>query len=154
MDEMCETYAQEIEVISVQSIKENTYKNSLFGDLYFFSIHHITNKPNRDVFKNVSSKITTDEGMTAWYEHDAIHYLSQQPFNENGEKCVKFIEKNLWRGWLPHGEEFNAWVPVECEYSHITQELITETARLIQQYQENWKYDPTYDWSKRYSPTT
>ena len=154
MEQVCKKYAQEIEVISVQSIKENTYKNRLFGDLYFFSIHHITNKPNRDVFKNVSSKITTDEGMTAWYEHDAIHYLSQQPFNENGEKCVKFIEKNLWRGWLPHGEEFNAWVPVECEYSYITQELITETARLIQQYQENWKYDPTYDWTKRYSPTT
>jgi hypothetical protein len=154
---MRKKYAQEIEVISVQSLKENTYENHLFGDLYFFSIHHIPVKPSRYTLaaqlENSSYKITTDEGMTAWYEHDAIHYLSQQPFNENGEKCVKYLEQKLWRGWLPHGEEYNTWGPVECDYSHISQELITETAGLIQKYQESWKYDPTYDWTKRYVPT-
>ena len=67
----------------------------------------------------------------AQLEHDALHYLSQQPFTKEGEECVAYLEKTFNRGWLPLGEKYNTFKPKECECSHITQELITETAEKI-----------------------
>lgn len=144
--------------LSVETLRDNTYENYMFGDLYFFALHHIPAKPNMDTLaaqlEKSLSKVTTDEGMQAWYEHDAIHYLSQQTFSADGERCVKFIEKKFWRGWSPHGEEYNSWVPVECDCSYITQELITETASLIKEHHEMYKtFDYTYNWKLRYIRT-
>lgn len=67
----------------------------------------------------------------AQLEHDALHYISQQPFTKEGEEYVAYLEKTFNRGWLPFGEKYNTFTPRECECSHITQELITETAEKI-----------------------
>jgi len=107
--------------------------NYVFGDdLKFFVKHHLPSLPNRDkiaehLTKN-SDLVTVDEAISAWVEHDALHYLSQQPFNQKGEECVAYLEKTFNRGWLPFGEKYNTFTPRECECSHITQELITQTA--------------------------
>ena len=79
---------------------------------------------------NLSLK--SEEIFMAQLEHDALHYLSQQPFNKQGEECVAYLEKTFNRGWLPFGEKYNTSIPRECECSHITQELITETAENIE----------------------
>jgi hypothetical protein len=107
--------------------------NYVFGDdLKFFVKHHLPSLPNRDKIatqlERTETSITTDEAIRAWVEHDALHYLSQQPFNQKGEECVAYLEKIFNRGWLPFGEKYNTFTPRECECSHITQELITQTA--------------------------
>ena len=107
--------------------------NYVFGDdLKFFVKHHLPSLPNRDEIaaqlERTETSITTDEAIRAWVEHDALHYLSQQPFNQKGEECVAYLEKTFNRGWLPFGEKYNPFTPRECECSHITQELITQTA--------------------------
>ena len=78
---------------------------------------------------NLSPK--SEEIFMAQLEHDALHYLSQQPFTKEGEEYVAYLEKTFNRGWLPFGEKYNTFKPKECECSHITQELITETAEKI-----------------------
>lgn len=116
--------------------------NYVFGDdLQFFVDHHMPYIPNRDIIasiaaqiKNDSVAITTDKTFRAWYEHDALHYLAQQPFTKEGEECVVYLEKKFNRGWLPWGEKYNPSIPRECECSHITQELITETAEDIRSF--------------------
>jgi hypothetical protein len=107
--------------------------NYVFGDdLKFFVKHHLPSLPNRDKIaaqlERTETSITTDEAIRAWVEHDALHYLSQQPFNQKGEECVAYLEKTFNRGWLPFGEKYNTFTPRECECSHITQDLITQTA--------------------------
>ena len=121
--------------LSVQSLRDNSYENYVFDDLQFFVNYHIpyTITPDAVVreIERYPKDITTDEAITAWCEHDAIHYLSQQAFSKDGERCVKYLEQLFHRGWLPYGEDHNPWKPVECKYSHINQELITETAEVI-----------------------
>jgi len=107
--------------------------NYVFGDdLKFFVKHHLPSLPNRDKIaaqlERTETSITTDEAIRAWCEHDALHYISQQPFNKQGEECVAYLEKTFNRGWLPFGKKYNKFTPRECECSHITQELITQTA--------------------------
>ena len=107
--------------------------NYVFGDdLKFFVKHHLPSLPNRDKIAEHLTKnnalVTVDEAIRAWVEHDALHYLSQQPFNKQGEECVAYLEKTFNRGWFPFGEKYNTFIPRECECSHITQDLITQTA--------------------------
>lgn len=107
--------------------------NYVFGDdLKFFVKHHLPSLPNRDKIAEHLTKnndlVTVDEAIRAWVEHDALHYLSEQPFNKQGEECVAYLEKTFNRGWLPFGEKYNIFTPRECECSHITQDLITATA--------------------------
>ena len=108
-------------------------------DLQYF-VDTLPSKPNRDTIasqlENTLTSITTDEAMNAWCEHDALHYLSGQPFTVEGERCVAKLEKVFNRGWLTYGWKYNMYNPKECEYSHITQELIVETAELIRGYCE------------------
>ena len=107
------------------------------NDLQYF-VDTLPSKQNRDSIasqlENTLTSITTDEAINAWCEHDALHYLSQQPFTVEGEKCVAYLEKVFHCGWLPFGEQYNKHTPKDCEYSHITQELIVETAELIRGY--------------------
>jgi hypothetical protein len=120
--------------------------NYVFGDdLKFFVKHHLPSLPNPDkiaeeikhneIFQDVldydESPFTVDTAIRTWCEHDALHFISQQPFNQEGEECVAYLEKTFNRGWLPFGEKYNTFKPKECECSHITQELITETAEKI-----------------------
>ena len=109
--------------------------NYVFGDDLKFFVKHLPSLPNRDEIaaqlERTETSITTDEAINAWVEHDALHYISQQPFNQEGEECVAYLEKTFNRGWLPFGEKYNPSIPRECECSHITQELITETAEKI-----------------------
>ena len=102
--------------------------NYVFGDDLKFFVKHLPSLPNPD---EIAEDLTVDETVNAWVEHDALHYLSQQPFNQEGEECVAYLEKTFNRGWLPFGERYNTSTPKECECSHITQELITQTAEDI-----------------------
>jgi hypothetical protein len=106
-------------------------------DIQYF-IDTLPEKPNRNIIEtqlenNLDSlnSITTDEAIILWSEHDALHYLSGQPFSEEGEQCVAKLEKVFNRGWLSFGWKYNTYTPKDCEYRHITQELIEETAELI-----------------------
>jgi hypothetical protein len=109
--------------------------NYVFGDDLKFFVKFLPSLPNRDEIAEHLTKnnalVTVDEAVSAWVEHDALHYLSQQPFNQEGEECVAYLEKTFNRGWLPFGEKYNTSIPRECECSHITQELITQTAEQI-----------------------
>ena len=108
--------------------------NYVFGDLQFF-VHNLPHLSTRDEIaaqlERTETSITTDEAISAWVEHDALHYLSQQAFDKKGEEYVAYLEKTFNRGWLPFGEKYNPSIPRECECSHITQELITQTAEDI-----------------------
>ena len=110
--------------------------NYVFGDDLKFFVKHLPSLPNRDEIAehltNNNALVTVDEAVGAWCEHDALHYISQQPFNKKGEECVAYLEKTFNRGWLPLGEKYNTSIPRECECSHITQELITEIAEDIE----------------------
>lgn len=109
--------------------------NYVFGDDLKFFVKHLPRPTDREKFaikiENEKIALTTDEAVKAALEHDALHYLSQQPFTKEGEECVTYLEKTFNRGWLPLGEKYNTFKPKECECSHITQELITETAEKI-----------------------
>ena len=109
--------------------------NYVFGDDLKFFVKFLPSLPNRDKIaaqlERTETSITTDEAINAWCEHDALHYLSQQPFTKEGEEYVAYLEKTFNRGWLPFGEKYNPSIPRECECSHITQELITQTAEKI-----------------------
>ena len=119
--------------------------NYVFGDDLKFFVKFLPSLPNRDeiaeqikhneIFQDVldyeESPFTVDTVIKTWCEHDALHYLSQQSFDKEGEECVAYLEKTFNRGWLPFGERYNTSTPRECECSHITQELITQTAEQI-----------------------
>ena len=109
--------------------------NYVFGDDLKFYVKHLPFLPTRDEIAERLTKnnalITVDEAVSAWCEHDALHYLSQQSFDKEGEECVAYLEKTFNRGWLPFGERYNTSTPKECECSHITQELITQIAEKI-----------------------
>ena len=105
-------------------------------DLQYF-VDTLPSKPNRDTIasqiENSSTSITTDQALNAWYEHDALHYLSEKPFTDEGEEFVAYLEKTFNRGWLPFGEKYNTHYQRKCLFPHITQELITETAEQIRE---------------------
>jgi hypothetical protein len=119
--------------------------NYVFGDDLKFFVKFLPSLPNPDkiaeqikhneIFQDVldyeESPFTVDTVIKTWCEHDALHYLSQQSFDKEGEECVAYLEKTFNRGWLPFGERYNTSTPRECECSHITQELITQTAEQI-----------------------
>ena len=109
--------------------------NYVFGDDLKFFVKHLPSLTDREEFaiqiENEKTAITTDKAVRASLEHDALHYLSQQPFTKEGEEYVAYLEKTFNRGWLPLGKKYNTFKPKECECSHITQELITETAEKI-----------------------
>jgi len=109
--------------------------NYVFGDDLKFFVKHIPRLTDREEFaiqiENEKTAITTDEAVKASCEHDALHYLSQQSFNKEGEEYVAYLEKTFNCGWLPLGEKYNTFTPRECECSHITQELVTQTAEDI-----------------------
>jgi hypothetical protein len=112
-----------------------TEMNYVFGDDLKFFVKFLPRLTNREEFaiqiENENTGITTDEAVKASLEHDALHYLSQQPFTKEGEEYVAYLEKTFNCGWLPLGEKYNTFKPKECECSHITQELITQTAEKI-----------------------
>jgi hypothetical protein len=112
-----------------------TEMNYVFGDDLKFFVKFLPRLTNREEFaiqiENENTGITTDEAVKASLEHDALHYISQQPFTKEGEEYVAYLEKTFNCGWLPLGEKYNTFKPKECVCSHITQELITETAEKI-----------------------
>lgn len=111
------------------------------NDIQFFVDFEIPYKISRDkvesVIKESSTLITIDEAMNAWYEHDALHYLFNQPFDINGETNVAYLEKTFKRGWLPFGKQYNTYKPTPFMFPVITQELITETAEQIKNFCDN-----------------
>ena len=80
----------------------------------------------------------TEKAIRAYAEHDALHYLFQQPFTEEGEQHVAYLEKTFNRGWLPFGEKYNVFTPKECDCGRITAELIDETAEIIYEFYDDY----------------
>lgn len=70
----------------------------------------------------------TEVALRAYAQHDALHYLFNQPFTSEGEECVAYLELLFNRGWLPFGEKYNRNFPRECECGTITVEQIDEIA--------------------------
>lgn len=111
--------------LSVETLRDNSFENYVFDDLQFFATWHVPHKPNKLYLK--------EEELQRWCEHDALHYLGQQPFSVDGELGVNYLEIKFYRGYFPISsfQEMFFRSMKECEYSHITQELIDETANLI-----------------------
>ncbi len=105
-------------------------------DIQYFvdTLPHITSRDSIAAqIENDDASFTMDNIINAWCEHDALHYLSGQPFTEQGEKCVAYLEQVFQRGWLPFGDKYNAHYKEPCECDEITPELIDETAQMIRE---------------------
>jgi hypothetical protein len=76
----------------------------------------------------------TEVALRAHAEHDALHYLFQQPFTKEGEEHVAYLEQKFHCGWLPLGEKYNPNSPVPCDCGIITSELIDETVKIIYEF--------------------
>lgn len=70
----------------------------------------------------------TEVALRAHAQHDALHYLFNQPFNLEGEEYVAYLERKFQRGWLPLGKRYNPFYEKECECGTITVEQIDEIA--------------------------
>lgn len=70
----------------------------------------------------------TEVALRAYAQHDAIHYLFNQPFTLEGEECVAYLELMFNRGWFSFGEEYSSVFPRECECGIITVEQIDDIA--------------------------
>ena len=104
-------------------------------DLQYF-VDRLPGKPNRDTIasqiENSSTPITTDQALNAWYEHDALHYLSEKPFTDEGEEFVAYLEKRFNRGWLPFGEKYNTYYQKLIYYFLIViYHLLSEVVMLL-----------------------
>lgn len=103
-------------------------------DIQYFTttLPHITSRDHIAVqIENAQTGFTVDDIIRAWCEHDSLHYLSGQPFTENGEECVSYLERYFLKGWFPLGKEYNVYSPSPCSTDKITVELINETAQII-----------------------
>lgn len=132
--------------LTIQALLNNHYENYFFKDLKTFTAN-FTTKLNLQYTKNLIIEgyypFKLEELKRAWCEHDAIHYLSQNLFTDEGELSVQFLEWKFNRGGLPFRMKYiHHFYPNEdfelkfrkCDHSHITTELIDETANLIQMY--------------------
>lgn len=105
-------------------------------DLQYFvsTLPHITSRDSIAAqIEHYGISFTTDDAIRAWCEHDALHYLGEQPFTKEGEEHVAYLEQVFQRGWLPLGSKYNAYNPEPCECDTITPELIDETAQMLKE---------------------
>jgi hypothetical protein len=108
-----------------------------FVDLQYFvdTLPHITSRDSIAAqIENDGVGFTTDDVIRAWCEHDALHYLGNQPFTIQGEKRVAYLEQKFNKGWLQFGDKYNAHYKEPCECDRITPELIDETAQMIREF--------------------
>ena len=81
----------------------------------------------------------TEKVLKALAEHDSLHYLSGQPFTQEGEQCVIYLEKKFQKGFSPIAENYTTLLPqIPCEYDTITSELIDETASIIYEFFDDY----------------
>ena len=80
----------------------------------------------------------TEVALRAHAEHDALHYLFQQPFTKEGEEHVAYLEQKFHCGWLPLGEKYNTNSPIPCDCNGITLKLIDETSEIIYQHYNDY----------------
>ena len=69
-----------------------------------------------------NKEIPFDTYVNRWCEHDALHFISGNTFDYEGECKVAFLEKVLNRGWIGYNDYINTAEP--CDYDYITPELI------------------------------
>jgi hypothetical protein len=107
-------------------------------DLQHFIEFEMPTIPNRYIItrqiEHHSEGITADEAIQIWCEHDAMHYLAQKPFTHEGEEYIAYLERRFNCGFYPRGEHRNLFYPRKFYCSHITRDLIMETAELIKEY--------------------
>ena len=53
----------------------------------------------------------TEKVLKALAEHDSLHYLSGQPFTQEGEQCVIYLEKKFQKGFSPIAENYATLLP-------------------------------------------
>jgi len=81
----------------------------------------------------------TEKVLKALAEHDSLHYLSGQPFTQEGEQCVIYLEKKFQKGFSPIAENYTTLLPqIPCECDTITSELIDETASIIYKFFDDY----------------
>lgn len=72
---------------------------------------------DKDVTWAPHKDFTYQEYLSAWSEHDAVHYLLNYPFTVEGERRVAHVEDHCQTGWAPYGDRFNG---------HIKNKIISE----------------------------
>lgn len=70
----------------------------------------------------------TEVALRAYAQHDALHYLFNQPFTEEGEKKVAWAEYKFNRGWYAVDEKYNQFFRKEFDCSSVTHKMIDEIA--------------------------
>ena len=89
--------------------------------------------PNKETYDlSARDKLITEQNFyDRWSEHDALHFISGNPFTDDGEKRVAYLEQMLKCGWF----EYNSFrkVAVPCDYDYITDELLDIIALQIKE---------------------
>lgn len=78
--------------------------------------------------QNYKFPYKTEVALRAYAEHDALHYLFNQPFTKEGEKKIAWAEYKFNRGWFAVDEKYNQFFREEFDCSHITHKMIDEVA--------------------------
>ena len=73
----------------------------------------------------------TEVALRAYAQHDAIHYLYNLPFTQEGEQKVAWVEYKFNRGWYVVDEKYNTFFRQEFDCRHITHKMIDEVAQMI-----------------------
>lgn len=81
------------------------------------TIKKINEKYNHDIYG-----ISSNQAFHNWCEHDALHFISGNPFTDEGERNVAFIEKKFNCGWV----KYNGYIKyaTECETDYINADVI------------------------------
>lgn len=86
--------------------------------------------------ENHNLSYSLEVGLRAWAQHDALHYLSNQPFTVEGEEKVAWMEYKFKRGWYVVNEKYNRFYREEFDCRHITHKMIDEVAlKLYESYE-------------------
>jgi len=84
--------------------------------------------------ENICSRISVNDAILSWCEHDAIHYLIGAWFDTISEIKVAKIEKYFGCGWYKHGSEYNTFAEFDLVVDipkFLTEDMISNTAEDI-----------------------
>lgn len=87
--------------------------------------------------ENLNLSYNLEVGLRAWAQHDALHYLSNQPFTVEGEQKVAWMEYKFKRGWyILYYNDLTFAEELSMPYN-IQQDFIDPSDRVIEDHQRN-----------------